>query len=162
MDLQEELKILNKLHHTERGVNSNNKDEKKVEKEEKGEQRLVLREEKPSTIVPFTAASRQLQTMNDAGELVLTDGSTIGHRSMWRYYRQHVRPVETREHVVVSQLAQKYQTLQLQTYRKQQRFNTVKPHWSQRRENKMWMKLGTGAGNANMLQRYRERNAIII
>jgi len=105
---------------------------------------------------------RQLQAINDAGELVLTDGSTIGHRSMWRFYRQHMRPNETRESVILSKLAQKYKTLQLLNYKRQTRMKHWKPTVVTKRQNKEWMKVGVTAGNNVAKWRYRERNTIVI
>jgi pre-60S factor REI1 len=136
-------------------------EKEKKEKKSAEETQLVLRESN-GTLVSYQPSLRLPQTINDAGELVLTDGSTIGHRSLWRYYRQHVRPTETRESVVLSTLAQKYQTLQLQNYQKSKRMNHVRPAWATARQNKEWMKLGVGAGTLGSKMRYRERNAIII
>jgi len=127
---------------------------------------LVLREESTENgkLIAYQPIMRQLQNINDAGELVLTDGSTIGHRSMWRYYRQHVRINEKRESVILAKLAQKYQILQLQNYKKQTRMkmNHVRPSAVTARYNKEWMKLVLTAGNMTSKSRYRERNAIII
>ena len=39
------------------------------------------------------AGKRRLAGMSDSGELVMTDGSTIGHRQYARVYQQHVRLV---------------------------------------------------------------------
>jgi len=164
ISLQEELRILIRLNKIEKAIAKSEPlplDEKDGYKESENTQ-LVLREE-TGTLVPHRPVLRQLHNINDAGELVLTDGSTIGHRSLWRFYRQHVRPSENRESVLLSSLAQKYQTLQLQNYQKQKRLKSIGAGAAAvARANKEWMKLGTGAGNMNTGKRYRERNTIII
>jgi hypothetical protein len=42
--------------------------------------------------------------MDHSGELVLTDGSRIGHRSLVKVYRQKVRPTESRESVLIAKM----------------------------------------------------------
>jgi len=69
---------------------------------------------------------------------------------------------ENRESVIVSKLAQKYQTLQLLNYKKQTRMKHWRSSQVSIRQNKEWMKLGLTAGNAVSKFRYRERNAIVI
>jgi hypothetical protein len=40
----------------------------------------------------------------NSGELVLTDGSRIGHRSLVKVYRQKVRPTESRAAVLIAKM----------------------------------------------------------
>jgi len=138
--------------------------EEKERKERDIGSQLVLHPESVNNgkLIAYQPTLRQLQSINDSGELVLTDGSTIGHRSMWRYYRQHMRQNENRESVIISKLAQKYQTLQLLNYKKQTRMKHWRSSQVSIRQNKEWMKLGLTAGNAVSKFRYRERNAIVI
>lgn len=56
---------------------------------------------------------RRLAGMNDLGELLLTDGSTVGHRSYKQQYKQNYKPEQTKESVIINQLATQYRYLSL-------------------------------------------------
>lgn len=56
---------------------------------------------------------RHLKGMNDAGELVMSDGSLIGHRQYVSAYRQNHRTTESRESVQIAKLMAEYKALQL-------------------------------------------------
>ncbi len=60
--------------------------------------------------------ARVAPTLNEHGELVLGDGSVIGHRDLKRYYTQNSRPKETRESVLINRLVSSYKLLALPGY----------------------------------------------
>lgn len=67
---------------------------------------LVVKEDAPRRAGGGGAAS-----INDAGELVLADGSIVGSRQLKHIYKQHVRP----NHGVVGEIARNYKQLALTT-----------------------------------------------
>ncbi|KAL7753945.1 pre-60S factor rei1 [Sorochytrium milnesiophthora] len=84
-------------------------------------------------------------------ELILPSGKSLGHRSLARYYRQHIRPEATSDAVIINQLANQYKQLGYQSKRvlptdikrAEQAFDRRRAHWE--------MELGT---KSNKLQRY--------
>jgi pre-60S factor REI1 len=63
------------------------------EEDEEDEEEDREPEQKERALVPAAAsATRRVTGMNVAGELVLSDGSALGHRSFALYYRQKLRP----------------------------------------------------------------------
>jgi len=94
-------------------------EEKKASKKQRSEAKEEEREPagdessagKSKALIPATAAPRRrhLAGLNDAGELVMSDGSIIGHRSLAHVYRQNVKPVETT--ALSSQIMASYRAL---------------------------------------------------
>lgn len=83
-----------------------------------------------------------LTDINEAGELVLSNGNLIGHRDLARVYQQRApRPEETRESVLINQLMARHKALTLAGWRDESK-------WSERKESNMhrqkhyWMRLG--------------------
>jgi len=60
--------------------------------------------------------ARQVASVNEIGELIMNDGSVIGHRSMKIYYRQNLKPRPSRHLVLLQQMVSTYRTLQLPGY----------------------------------------------
>jgi hypothetical protein len=81
-------------------------EDEEEEEEETGEQ---------SSAAPG-GGKRQLANINAHGELVLSDGSVIGHRDLKRFYSQNQRPRETRESVLINRLMSSYKLLALPGY----------------------------------------------
>lgn len=75
---------------------------------------------------------RRLAGMNDAGELIMTDGAIIGHRSLNRAYKQNTRPTTQREEIIA--LMGNYRSLQLDGYNgdRKKHFNEVQHKYQQR------------------------------
>jgi len=55
--------------------------------------------------------SPRVRLSEDGSELVFTDGKSVGHRSLQVYYRQKVRPNETRDSLIISSLLSQYKQL---------------------------------------------------
>lgn len=51
------------------------------------------------------------QAFVDQMDLVLPGGQRLGHRSLHRYYKQHLRPTEERESVLINRLVSEYRQL---------------------------------------------------
>eukprot|EP01006_Ploeotia_vitrea_P040571 TRINITY_DN66434_c8_g1_i1.p1 TRINITY_DN66434_c8_g1~~TRINITY_DN66434_c8_g1_i1.p1 ORF type:complete len:480 (+),score=259.99 TRINITY_DN66434_c8_g1_i1:89-1441(+) len=66
------------------------------------------------------SGKRHVESMSEGGELVLSDGSVIGHRSLRRYYKQSLRPVETRDHQLIQSMIKEYKLLKLPGYERSQ------------------------------------------
>jgi hypothetical protein len=55
--------------------------------------------------------ARGLAEIDDNGELILSDGSRIGHRHYRKEYEQNTRPVESRESVLIAQMMSRYRMI---------------------------------------------------
>jgi len=60
--------------------------------------------------------ARGAASIDESGELVLTDGSRVGHRSMVAIYRQKLRPTESRESVLIARMMNQYRLLAMPGY----------------------------------------------
>jgi pre-60S factor REI1 len=71
--------------------------------------------------------------LTDLDELVLTNGTVIGHRSMQRYYGQHLRPLPppTRNDRVIASLVSEYRRLALPGYNPRNTKGTVPKKWTE-------------------------------
>jgi pre-60S factor REI1 len=83
------------------------KESKQAENEQNAENVELETEEKPK---------RRLAGMNDLGELVLTDGSTVGHRQYKHVYRQNFKPAPEKDSQIIALMASSYRQLQLPGY----------------------------------------------
>jgi pre-60S factor REI1 len=48
---------------------------------------------------------------DDGSELIFENGKSIGHRSLVTYYKQNVKPPETRDSVLINSVIQQYRLL---------------------------------------------------
>ena len=56
-------------------------------------------------------ATRRVVGVNDGGELVMSDGKVIGHRTHKKEYSQNIRPEDTRACVVIPKMFARYRAL---------------------------------------------------
>lgn len=85
-------------------------------------------------------SKRHVVDMNDAGELVLSDGAVIGHRSLNTVYKQKLKPYSPYENIINTMLSE-YRALKLPGYQKAA-MNKSAPRWVYARKNKERMQLG--------------------
>lgn len=76
-----------------------------VDSDSDEKQQLAVVEEPKATV----------EDINDAGELVMTDGTVLGHRDLHKFYRQRPRPLEDQRSLVANMLAE-YRRLKLPGY----------------------------------------------
>jgi len=124
-----------------------------VDAEEKGGE-LVEVNSKSGTLVEVKKPKRQLEGMNDEGELIMSDGSVIGHRSLNKYYRQNLRPEPTEEEMsIIGKMRQRYITLPgYEDKVTLQNTNKIR-----QRASKAYMKLGM-KGNSILQKHFVDRN----
>jgi pre-60S factor REI1 len=70
--------------------------------------------------ITIVSKKRHLAGVSEGGELVLTDGSRIGHRSLLHAYKQNIRPAETREALLITKMMNSYRALQMPGYQNKQ------------------------------------------
>lgn len=89
-----------------------------MDKEEKKKEKSVEMETEQSSSNnnPDEKQKRRLTGMNDLGELVLSDGSTVGHRQFKHVYRQNIKPPPQKESQIIALMASSYRQLQLPGY----------------------------------------------
>ena len=69
-------------------------------------------EAEPATAA-VTAPTRATASIGDAGELILSDGSRLGHRQFQKYYRQKLtRVVSSTEATLINSLRSRFFTVQ--------------------------------------------------
>lgn len=83
--------------------------------------------------VPLPPKRRHLKGMNEAGELIMTDGAIIGHRSLKQVYNLNVRPTTKREEIIA--MMGDYKALKLEGYdgNRRSKFNQLTWKYQQRR-----------------------------
>jgi len=82
---------------------------------------------------------RHVDNMNDMGELVMSDGSVIGHRSLKTYYKQNVKPRPSQPSAIVKQMLSTYRSLKLPGYQGQTSEQTKSiQSVLQKKENASW------------------------
>lgn len=106
---------------------------------------LVVGDEKPK---------RHVVSMNAGGELILSDGGIVGHRSFLRAYKLNPAPAEERESVLITQMMARHRAITMKGWNKKASTNL---HVKDRNIlDRKWMKLGI-AGNKNNIKHWRDQ-----
>jgi len=79
--------------------------------------KVEMQENELGELVPVNKEEKRRPVgVNDFNELVLSDGTTIGHRSHIKIYRQAIKVPTTRDAIVLQKLVSKYKALCLPGY----------------------------------------------
>ncbi|GAB5355395.1 hypothetical protein AAMO2058_000201900 [Amorphochlora amoebiformis] len=79
--------------------------------------------------------------MNDLGEIVMKDGRVLGHRSLVRYYKQNLKPVDTEQPSLVIKIMRNYRAIGMKGYNGRSKRNE-KSRKDVLHANKYFMKIG--------------------